>query len=145
MSEDNSWKPLAAAFGLLLAIAFGGYQYQRMQTPPDDEWFVARVIEHPGVVVVKFGADWCPPCRAMHHELAQLKGRHLAGVSIVEIDVDKKPELARHYGVSSIPRTLLFVDGSFQTGITGSRSADELVDWIEPYRDADRATSVASR
>lgn len=135
MQEDHPWKPLAAVIGVLAAIAFGAIQQQRLNTPPEDDWFIGSVIEYPGVVVVKFGAEWCGPCRSMHRELSQLKRQHIGGLKVVEVDIDQKPQLAEHYGVGCIPHTLLFVNGRYQTGITGSRSADELQDWVRPYLD----------
>ena len=124
---------ILGGFGLLLALTVVAARYQQYSTPPDDEWFQLCVIEEEGPVLVKFGAEWCGPCRQMHHSLAEIKSRRLSGLKIVEVDIDKKPELARHYSISSIPRTMLFVNGKYTSAQQGSMSADEIEAWVRPY------------
>ena len=101
--------------------------------PPDDPWFQARVIDQKNPVVVKFGANWCGPCRSMEPELRRLRSRYAGKLVVVEIDVDRKPDLASHYGVSSIPRTLLFNQGRLVKSRTGFATQDELKSWVQPY------------
>jgi len=60
-------------------------------------------------MMVKFGADWCPPCRMMKPVLQQLKSELKGKVSVVDLDVDKHRELAERYGISLIP-TMIFID-----------------------------------
>jgi thioredoxin-like negative regulator of GroEL len=121
---------------ILLFCLFGGgalLQQRQFRTPPDDSWFQARVIEQPGVVIVKFGAEWCPPCRSMHSSLKELQRRRAGELRILEIDIDEKPELASHYGIRAIPHTLLFVNGEFQTDLRGGAAVEQLEDWLAPY------------
>jgi len=104
-----------------------------MNTPPDDLWFQSKVIDSRGVVLVKFGAEWCGPCQMMHKELERLQVLRGGAVTVLEIDIDEKPELARHYGVRGIPDTVLFMDGTYRARLVGSRSAEDLDDWVAPY------------
>ncbi|WP_231740941.1 thioredoxin family protein [Thalassoglobus neptunius] len=60
-------KPLLGIAGFLLALAFIPLR-NAMMSPPDDYWFQARVVDQDEPVLVKFGADWCPPCVAMDPE-----------------------------------------------------------------------------
>ena len=62
---------------------------------------------------------WCGPCRMLDPELDKLanSGR----VDVVRVEVDKHPDLARHYGVSSIPRLLLFDHGTVRADRVGIR------------------------
>lgn len=133
MTEDFSWRWPAAALGLLVALGLWGLESRRMNTPPDDLWFQAKVIDSRGVVLVKFGAEWCGPCQMMHKELERLQVLRGGAVTVLEIDIDEKPELARHYGVRGIPDTVLFMDGTYRARLVGSRSAEDLDDWVAPY------------
>jgi thioredoxin-like negative regulator of GroEL len=81
-----------------------------------------------GPVLVKFGATWCGPCRAVDAELTRLA--EIGPVQVVKIDVDAHRDLARHYGVSAIPRMLLFKDGKVIGDRKGYASAEDLLSWI---------------
>ncbi|GEM_PF-2884902 len=75
---------------------------------------------NPGdLLVVKFGASWCPPCRQMEAMFARI---HRAGgwpqVQIFELDVDREPQLRARWNFRSIPFTLFFRGGK-QLDITG--------------------------
>ncbi len=96
--------------------------------PPNDAWFRSAVLQQSQPVLVKFGAPWCGPCRMLDGELSQLADSGPARV--VKIDVDSAPKLARHYGVSSIPRLLLFKNGKVVGDRTGYATAQDLRSWI---------------
>ena len=95
---------------------------------PNDSPFAAR-IQASDIVLVKFGADWCPPCRKMEGEL-----NHLAvispHISIVKLDVQRDRELAAYYGISTIPHLILFKHGKQVDQIKGYRTHQELKSWI---------------
>ena len=63
-----------------------------------------------GEVLVDFFATWCGPCRMLGPVLEELSSDR-AGVKIVKIDVDECPNLARNFGVMSVPTLFLFKDG----------------------------------
>ena len=98
--------------------------------PPDDAWFNAEVISRQEPVLVKFGADWCGPCRMMEPELDKLSHETGGRLGVVRVDVSKKPALAQHYGVSSIPRLLLFYNGHVVADRVGYANEKQLEDWI---------------
>ena len=93
--------------------------------PPEDPWFRSAVLDRSGPVLVKFGANWCGPCRMLDGELPNLES-----TQVVKIDVDERPNLARHYGVSAIPRMLLFKNGKVIGDRVGYASAADLQAWI---------------
>ena len=75
------------------------------------EAFRAEVLESPLPVVVDFGAPWCAPCRAIAPVMVEL-ARELAGqVKVVTVDTDENQELARAYGITTIPTLLFFHAG----------------------------------
>lgn len=64
-----------------------------------------------GTVLVDFFATWCMPCRMMSQILEEVD-RELDGKGkIVKVDVDQNENLARKFGVMSIPTLVLFKDG----------------------------------
>ena len=57
-------------------------------------------------VLVDFYATWCGPCKMLSPVLEDLSNE--VDIDIIKIDVDKHNELAREYGVMSIPTLILF-------------------------------------
>lgn len=83
------------------------------------------------LVVLKFGAQWCPPCRAVDQSLDQLKESHGASVVVQKIDISEQPSIASQFGVRGIPRIFLLRDGDVVGDLTGSRSHSALAKWVE--------------
>lgn len=71
------------------------------------------ILEFEGVipmpVVVDFSASWCPPCKQLHPIFDKVARKYHGKVKFIYVDIDKAPQLARQYGVESVP-TLLFVN-----------------------------------
>ena len=56
-----------------------------------------------GRSLVDFWATWCGPCRMQAPILEQLDGELEGSVKICKVDIDEQPELARRFGIMSIP------------------------------------------
>lgn len=57
--------------------------------------------------LVDFYANWCGPCKMIAPELEKAE----SSVKVVKVDVDEFEDLAKEYGVMSIPTLILFEDG----------------------------------
>ncbi len=73
--------------------------------------FGREVLFSPTPVVVDFFAEWCGPCRVLAPVLERLANRYADTVHFRKADVDDDPELAEHYGITTIPTILLFQHG----------------------------------
>lgn len=78
-----------------------------------------------GVVIVDFFANWCGPCKMLGPVLEEL-----SDVKVVKIDVDQEEDLARRFGVMSIPALYLFKDGKQVDNKVGFMSLEDLKEWI---------------
>ena len=58
-------------------------------------------------VLVDFYADWCGPCKMLAPVLESVTN----DIKVVKVNVDKYNDLAREYGVMSIPCLILFSEG----------------------------------
>jgi thioredoxin-like negative regulator of GroEL len=97
---------------------------------------------NPGLVLMKFGAPWCPPCRLIDGELRQLRQTDLP-VEIRMINVDDRPELVSQFDVGSIPRLILMEDGRKIGDLVGYRSAEALAEWIQESASSQALASKA--
>ncbi|MEM6470337.1 MAG: thioredoxin family protein [Planctomycetota bacterium] len=95
-------------------------------------------LEGKGIVLLKFGATWCPPCRMIDKELEILDEAGLP-IEIRKIDVDEQPQMANDYGVSSIPRLILVQDGREIGDKLGFMPASKIQKWILDSADTDSA------
>jgi thioredoxin 1 len=63
-------------------------------------------------VLLEFYAEWCPPCRTVGPVVDEL-ARELQGKArVARLDVDENSDIAREYGVQSIPAFIAMKNGS---------------------------------
>ena len=65
----------------------------------------------PGVMLVDFWATWCGPCKMIAPVIEKLAEEYEGKVTVGKVDVDQEPELARQFGVMSIPNVVILKDG----------------------------------
>ena len=61
-----------------------------------------------GSVLALFWAPWCHPCRLQKPIIDALATTYVGRVHFLEINIDKRPEVANRFGVQSIPTMILF-------------------------------------
>ncbi len=83
------------------------------------EDFENKVMKSSMPVVVDFWAEWCMPCRMMGPVLEEL-AREMENVKFYKVNIDEIIELARRFGVMSIPTFIVFKDGREAGRIVGA-------------------------
>jgi len=68
------------------------------------------VVEPAPLAMIDFWADWCGPCKMLSPAIEMLAEQYEGKVLVAKINVDEEPELARSFGVMSIP-TVVFLKG----------------------------------
>ena len=77
--------------------------------------------------IVDFYADWCGPCKKIAPILNELASEYKDRIIIYKINTDQERELARVFGISSIP-TLLFIPAHGDVRIArGALDKDDFV------------------
>lgn len=88
------------------------------------------VVNQPAVVV-DFFAEWCGPCKMIMPVLEQLSQEYAGKVTIVKVNVDDDPELAKRFDVTSIPNLCAFKNGQLVNRTIGYQTKDGLTKLIE--------------
>lgn len=87
------------------------------------------------IKLLKFGAAWCGPCRAIDPIIDEIKKEYDStpekGVEIVKIDVDQASEETVKYKVSSIPVLVFEVDGVEVSRAVGLQPKSQIVQTIQ--------------
>jgi thioredoxin 1 len=73
------------------------------------------------LVVKKFSATYCAPCRALAPVMNEIKSQ-VSGVKFEEYDVDNFPHVAEQYRVTSVPTVIIEKDGMELERFTGLSS-----------------------
>lgn len=81
-------------------------------------------------VLVDFYADWCGPCRMLSPIVEDLANSN-PEYFVCKVNVDEEPELAKEFGVFSIP-TLVVLDGGDEIArSTGARPKAQILALLE--------------
>ncbi len=86
-----------------------------------------------GVVLVDFFATWCMPCRMMSQILEGVAPEIAGKAEIYKVDVDECENLARKFGVMSIPTLVFFKDGKEVEKHVGVMQHADCVNTIKKY------------
>ncbi|MBQ0051820.1 MAG: thioredoxin [Treponema sp.] len=90
------------------------------------ENFEAEVEKSTLPVLVDFWATWCGPCMMMAPIVEELATELEGKVKVGKVNVDDEEELARKFGIMSIPTFIRFKDGKQEAMVVGGRSKEEL-------------------
>lgn len=72
------------------------------------------------LVVVDFYADWCGPCNFLSPILEKLEKEFEGKIRFYKLNVDRNPEIANYFGISSIPAVLMFKKKRIVNGFIGA-------------------------
>jgi putative thioredoxin len=89
----------------------------------EERTFEAEVLErsHQSAVLVDFWAPWCAPCRTLGPMLERIAAEHPSDLVLAKVDVDRSPELARRFGVRSVPSVVGFLEGAIAGEFEGAQ------------------------
>ena len=92
-----------------------------MATAVTESTFDQEVLESETPVLVDFWAEWCGPCHAVSPILDRIVEERNGDLKLVKVNIDEEQELARRYGIMSIPAMILFKDGEPAAATIGAQ------------------------
>jgi thioredoxin 1 len=99
----------------------------------DDNNFESEILQHKGVAVVDFFADWCSPCRFLGPIIEKLSEEYSSNpaVKFVKLDVDAARQTAMKLGIRAIPTVIYFKDGAEAHRALGVQPAGDIKAKVE--------------
>ena len=88
-----------------------------------------KTVINEGKVVVDFFATWCGPCKMLSPVMDEISNE-LSDINFYKVDVDKNEDIAREYGIMSIPTIIIFENGKVVNTLVGLRNKTELKEVI---------------
>ena len=82
------------------------------------------------ITLADFYAEWCNPCKVLL-PLLEAYENEIENVNFCKINVDKNKDIAKKYGVMSIPTIILFKDGIEVKRNVGLINKEELNTFIK--------------
>ena len=82
--------------------------------------FASEVLRSDKPVLLDFWASWCSPCRMVSPIIDEIAAAR-SDVRVGKINVDEQPELARQFGIMSIPTLVVMKNGQIVRQAVGAR------------------------
>jgi len=94
------------------------------------ENFGREVMESEKPVLMDFWAPWCGPCRMVLPIVEEI-ARENPDIKVVKVNVDEEHELAKQFGVMSIPSLFVVKNGQVVNKAVGARSKQQLLAMVK--------------
>jgi len=98
-----------------------------------DATFSTDVLQSEKPVLVDFWAEWCGPCKMVAPVLEEIAGEHTEKLSVVKLNIDENPGVARDYQIMSIPTMAVFQGGKIVKSIVGAKPKAAILKDLEAY------------
>lgn len=87
-----------------------------------------EIINSNTPVLIKFGSNWCGPCKIVGKTLEEIQST--LPCKVYEVDVDENMELCEEYKITNIPVIMFFKSGEMLKKHVGLMSKEEIEQFV---------------
>lgn len=92
--------------------------------------FNKQILNSKGFTIIDFWATWCGPCK-IFGPIFEKVSKKIDDIKFYKMNVDQNKDIAKKYGVMSIPTIIFFKDGIEIKRNIGVLNEEELVNFIK--------------
>lgn len=89
-----------------------------------------KLVTASKIVLVDFGATWCPPCKQMEPVLKSLEENNKGKYTLVKVDGGRDQDILQAYKVTALPVFIVFKDGKEVWRRDGTATEKELAEQL---------------
>lgn len=83
------------------------------------------------VVLVDFFATWCGPCKMLSPVLSEVSKEVGDTYAIAKVDIDEQYDLAKTFGIMSVPTMIIFEKGEERQRLIGYRQKQDIINALK--------------
>ena len=110
----------------------------------DKEMFLKRIADYKNnpnefkylgdkPAIIDFYATWCGPCKQVAPIVADMARDFSGKIHVYKIDIDKEPELAKVFGIQSIPSFLFIPKKGEPRMVVGAMDRKTFRETLNPF------------
>jgi len=88
-------------------------------------------VKNSKVALVDFFATWCGPCKMLSPIIESVAEEVDEGTNIAKLDIDESLDIAKQFGVMSVPTMIIFKDGKEVDRLVGLRQKDKILEALK--------------
>ena len=89
------------------------------------------LIDSGTAILLKCGAEWCAPCKAMSPVLETVSTQVSKKIEFLDLDIDENTAFASALSIRGVPTLIIFNNTKEIARKVGTVSPDVLLSWIE--------------
>lgn len=83
--------------------------------------------------LVDFYNSWCGPCKALSPVMDEIANKYRDNLKVIKINTYEQTEIARKYGIQSVPTLLFMKKGEIVERMTSLQNKKSLIEKIEKH------------